>query len=369
MKNCFLISLFILFIFCSSIAHSQDLVVRFDSFLCDTLYVTIRDQERNQILFKGTVGGLDTVAVDIQLKGSAQYHIGFMSIIDVCGNNGMSFPFLIEPNLVNVSFRDSLGVRFVRFSGSPLQKQFNEYNSKLMQIRVMDMLISKQLSLFKESDSDSIESLLKDKEILNHRAIEILKTEWRANPEQKFNYIFLSMLRNQELLDQEISDSICATAQLYATARQIEELCSVKENLIGMQFEELILPRDLNVAVEEALMSSKRWILIEFWASWCAPCLKAQKSLVEVFCKEQKNEVSVVSVSVKDTQEKIDENLIENQVCWQNIDDYEGAVLTKFGNSSIPFYVLVDSKGILRDTYTSFNGVIDKLKSEGITFD
>lgn len=42
---------------------------------------------------------------------------------------------------------------------------------------------------------------------------------------------------------------------------------------------------------------NKKYILLEFWASWCAPCLKDQEYLKKIYAKFNKHDLEIISLS------------------------------------------------------------------------
>lgn len=91
--------------------------------------------------------------------------------------------------------------------------------------------------------------------------------------------------------------------------------------------------------------SNQKLILIDFWATWCGPCVAATKQL-EIFQEENKSKIFIFSVS--DQSESIVEKfLIRNPNNLMVALDTEKKYFDKYDVKSRPYAVLLDIKGNL----------------------
>jgi thiol-disulfide isomerase/thioredoxin len=86
-------------------------------------------------------------------------------------------------------------------------------------------------------------------------------------------------------------------------------------------------------------------VLLDFWATWCAPCVASMPKLAEIY-KEGKDK-GLVMISVDQDQEasKAVDFLAKKGYDWPNFHDGDGEIEKLMGSGGIPRTVLVDARG------------------------
>jgi cytochrome c biogenesis protein CcmG/thiol:disulfide interchange protein DsbE len=88
-----------------------------------------------------------------------------------------------------------------------------------------------------------------------------------------------------------------------------------------------------------------RWVVVNFFATWCPPCVQEHPELVR-FSEQNADTATVVSVAYDDTPEKIGQFFAENGGDWPVLASDTGASV-EYGVVKLPESFLVDPDGIV----------------------
>ncbi len=95
-----------------------------------------------------------------------------------------------------------------------------------------------------------------------------------------------------------------------------------------------------------------RVVILDFWASWCGPCLASMPSLMEIAQDEAlRDKVSLIAVNQQEEPDVVREFLASQLWKLDVALDRDGELGKLFGAGAIPHTVLVDREGVIRHVH------------------
>lgn len=113
-----------------------------------------------------------------------------------------------------------------------------------------------------------------------------------------------------------------------------------------------------NISLQQ-LLDGHKYLLIDFWASWCGPCRREIPNLKSLYDSYAKKGFQIVSISIDKNKEAWEKALEEEQLSWPNFLSNEVADLYKV--KAVPTMYLLDSEGNI--TAEGENARGEKLKN------
>ena len=107
-------------------------------------------------------------------------------------------------------------------------------------------------------------------------------------------------------------------------------------------------------------------VLIDFWASWCAPCRKEMPNVVKLYNQYKEKGFTVYSVSLDEDPKAWEEAIKADGMTWPNhvsdLSGWKSPMPQLYGFQGIPYTVLVDKDGKILETGLRGKSLEQKLK-------
>ena len=135
--------------------------------------------------------------------------------------------------------------------------------------------------------------------------------------------------------------------QLDAQRKRMEEQLAISQKWVGKTAPEIIMSDPSGKEVKLSSFKGK-YVLVDFWASWCRPCREENPNVVSAFQKYRNKNFTILGVSLDKNKESWTRAIMKDGLTWSHISDLQewySPVVKLYEFNGIPFNVLVNPEG------------------------
>lgn len=179
-----------------------------------------------------------------------------------------------------------------------------------------------------------------------------LETIIQNDPKSQFSGELLSDVITDPIFSFEEANSLVTkldstTQTQYAMNSIKESLDKLKNMKIGTAFPGLSLPDQQGKSVSTSDYSGKI-LLVEFWASWCAPCRKTNPELVAIHKEFANSGFDILGVSLDKDREDWIRAMEKDGLTWENTlakEGFDNPMIKQLKIQYVPSNYLIDKEG------------------------
>jgi peroxiredoxin len=109
-----------------------------------------------------------------------------------------------------------------------------------------------------------------------------------------------------------------------------------------------------------------KYILLDFWASWCAPCRKEHPNLIKTYEQFKKKNFEIISISLDSENDNWINAVNKDKLTWTQISDLKGQqndIAVKYGIQSVPANFLINPQGVIIEKNLTIEELNERLQT------
>ena len=315
------------------------------------------------VLLKLTAGSDEPVKIDscvvkkgeFQLKGTLDYPEYCVLYV---GDHG-PLPLIVENTEINIAV-NLKNMQDSEVTGSKETDLFVEFRNKIVEFeesvgKINDDFMSMKIS--GETDAEKEKEYAAQMEQIQQQRIDYMKQLVAEHPNRIFTALMVDNILAYHIDPEELDscvngfDAVNSQSPWVQSIR--EKVASASRLAIGQPFVDLKMPApDGNEITLSDYAGKDKYLLIDFWASWCGPCRRANPHVVKLYHKYKDKGFEIVGVSFDRNKTEWVNAIEADALSWIQMSDLkywqsEGAKL--YSVNSIPYTVLLDKDGTILD--------------------
>lgn len=265
--------------------------------------------------------------------------------------NGMmnTCTFFLEPGNIKINYADQKQ----NVSGTKVNNAFQKFYDAVSGVEEKAMSLD-QRAQQAQTKGESLESYQDEMNDLQDMYRKIIRESIMDNTDNLFG--FNQLLDSYSMFEpEELQEMLEAFQPTYGDEEYIQQLsemvASQLKSAVGQQYQDCsAVDSEANVHNLSEYVDGNKLILLDFWASWCAPCRNEIPYMKEAYEKYHSKGFEIVSLSVDEEVEAWKEALEEEGMAWPqlyNSESGEGTPAYLYAVTMIPTSFLIDGEGTI----------------------
>lgn len=236
--------------------------------------------------------------------------------------------------------------------GSESNDEFTELTKELSNIAKETQGLQQRYSQAMQSgNEDEMKKVQIDYEAMMSNQKVYAKNFIREHPKSTVSPLVALMQFSQEMTASEADTLVAFLDPTIQGSMYVAELKKLADNRrvteIGSEAPEITLNTPDGTPFSLSSLRGKV-VLVDFWASWCAPCRKENPNVVAAYKQFKDKGFDILGVSLDREKEAWVKAIADDQLEWHQVSDlkfWQSEAAKKYGVQSIPFALLLDKDG------------------------
>ncbi len=307
------------------------------------IYLEYFDFYNNPIIDSATTSKEGAFKFNTLIKNYGFYRINY---------NQSKTLIVLKPNeKISLTIDPTQNYTVSQSKGSEEIKQITDFQKTERFYKNKQDSINKVFQTYNEAGNTQFnQQLQQDYQKVDVEKLAAYKNLIILKPNLLCNLIFVEQLPFDQFF--EVHDTVCKSLignfkDNVFVAEMNKKITSQKSSQIGQEAPEISLPDTSGNIVKLTSLRGK-YVLIDFWASWCGPCRRENPNLVRVYNRFKDKNFQIYGVSLDKSGDNWKAAIIKDGLTWIHVSDlkyWESAASALYGVKSIPYSVLIDPNG------------------------
>jgi len=261
--------------------------------------------------------------------------------------------FYIGNEKITITSKDSLNTAVI--AGSKVNDAYNAYNKAIGgTIMELTKAVNRAFSSgTPEQQKDTIYFQAIDKQYrknMNDRADKQVAYA-TANPNSYFSVVALSEAAgtNRKVLSIEpVYDALSEALKSSDQGKELAARIAAARNIVMGAAAPVFTQNDINGQPVSLKDRKGKYLLVEFWASWCGPCRAENPNLLQQYTQYKDKGFDILGVSLDDDKTKWAKAIEMDGMPWTQVSDLKGwnnEIGRLYGVRAVPASILLNPEG------------------------
>lgn len=263
-------------------------------------------------------------------------------------NDSEQHPIILE----NENFIVAINIDETQVFGGSLNAKLRSYTNSISKL---DKEKKKKLTL--EFINENTNNLLSTKIVLENKNLslkELLQIQNASKDVENNSFKFVLNSRIEDL--QKIEEEKLAKEKAALALKKAYRKPAILFSGEGLEGKDISLKN---------VIKGKKAVLIDFWASWCAPCRMMTPAIKRLHTKYKDKGFTILTVSEDKDKASWKKGITEDKMLsWNHIYDDFSRISSMHNIKAIPYMILIDGKGrVIKEniTYTQLTNELKKI--------
>jgi peroxiredoxin len=270
--------------------------------------------------------------------------------------SGTTVQLFLKPGDTKLIFKGTSGNYSITGASAAAQKDFEAFTKKDEGYVKKSQQFQARLRQYQQSGNKQGVAQMKDSisKVETGRKVQLYESYIIQHPADDLALHFLGLYSYINMENPNEVKSLCLKMgeELQQTEEMIQIKKDVEENLklvIGVPAPGFTQADTAGTAITLSSFRGK-YVLVDFWASWCKPCRAQNPTLIRLYRKYKDQGFTILGVSLDGKKEAWLKAIHDDKLEWQQVSDlnsWGNAVAKQYKITHVPQSYLLDPQGII----------------------